>query len=168
MTDDMNRIVPLDELDDFKVADGDPDVRGWDVVTADGRRIGEVDNLLIDTGAMKVRYLDIDLDDEALELEGERHVLVPIGYARLDDDDDRVIVDELQASQLRGLPEYTHGPLTRDYETTLRRSLDPGSVGPTGGAPDTGRTITGASEGGQDDFYEDRLFSDARFSRRGR
>ena len=50
--DDMNRIAPLGELDDFKVADGDPDIRGWDVTTQDGRRVGEVDELLVVTGAM--------------------------------------------------------------------------------------------------------------------
>jgi len=37
---------------------GDPDVRGWDARSADGKRIGAVDDMLIDTAATEVRYLD--------------------------------------------------------------------------------------------------------------
>ena len=120
--DDLDRVVPLDELDDFRVASGDPDPRGWEVVAADGRKIGEVDDLLVDPSAMKVRYLDVDLDDD-LDARGEdRHVLVPIGYARIDRDHDRVLVEQLSAADLRAIPAYDHGPLTRDYETSLRDS----------------------------------------------
>ena len=53
---EMDRLVPLDQMDDFKVADGDPDVRGWDVVASDGQKVGHVEDLLVDPGAMKVRY----------------------------------------------------------------------------------------------------------------
>jgi hypothetical protein len=132
--DDLDRVVPLDQLDDFRVADGDPDIRGWDVLAADGRKIGEVDELLVDTAAMKVRYLDVDLDDEVLEAGdgGERHVLIPIGYARLDRDADRVMVDALRADDLRRLPAYGHGPLTRAFEASVRESFTPR----TGAGPD--------------------------------
>jgi hypothetical protein len=49
----------LVSLDDggWEVAEGEQDVRGWSVVTADQRRIGEVDDLLADPVAQKVRYL---------------------------------------------------------------------------------------------------------------
>ena len=71
-------IVPLKELDDFKVAKGDPDVRGWDVIAADGTEVGEVEELLVDTAALKVRYLDVELDKDLVNAK-DRHVLVPIG-----------------------------------------------------------------------------------------
>ena len=88
---DMDRVVPLGQLDDFRVAEGDPDGRGWEVLASDGRKIGEVDELLVDTAAMKVRYLDVDLDVDDVVLSGghDRHVLIPIGYARLERDRDR-------------------------------------------------------------------------------
>lgn len=124
MADDLDRVVPLDELDDFRVADGDPDVRGWDVIASDGRKVGEVDELLVDTAAMKVRYLDVDLDDEVLAGGENRHVLIPIGYARLDETEDRIFVDELDSARLAALPVYDHQPLTRDYEGSLRTNLD--------------------------------------------
>lgn len=124
MADAMDRIVSLDELDDFEVAEGDPDVRGWEVVGSDGKMIGEVDQMLIDTGAMKVRYLDVDLDDDLIETGEDRHVLIPIGYARLDEAADRVYVDALAGADMMTLPAYKHGALTREYETTVRQSFD--------------------------------------------
>ena len=119
---DMNRIAPLGELDDFKVADGDPDIRGWDVTTQDGRRVGEVDDLLVDTSAMKVRYIAVDLDDDVAG--SDRKVLVPIGAAQLDDDDDRVLVIGISAEQFATLPEYRREAFDRDYESSLLSSYD--------------------------------------------
>lgn len=127
MSDDFDRVVPLDELPDFEVAEGDPDVRGWEVLASDGTRIGEVDDLLIDTDAMKVRYLDVDLTSD-FDAGEDRHILVPIGYARLDDRDDRVIVDELSGADIATLPVYDHSPLTREYEADLRSRYDRGGV----------------------------------------
>ncbi|HET7273834.1 MAG TPA: DUF2382 domain-containing protein [Longimicrobiaceae bacterium] len=125
MDSSMDRVVPLDELDDFEIAEGDPDVRGWEVQASDGSKIGEVDNLLVDTGAMKVRYLDVDIDSSLLtDSNDDRHVLVPIGYARLDEGNDQVRVDNLASSDIMGLPVYTHAPITREFETEVRQSYD--------------------------------------------
>lgn len=144
---DMDRVVPLNELSDFKVAEGDPDVRGWDVITADGRRVGEVDQLMVDTQALKVRYLDVDLEDS------DRHVLVPIGRARLERDDHRVVLDQMTASEVMALPEYGTSGLTRDYETSLRQSFD---------RDFTGGTAAGTALTGQD-FYAHDAYDDDRF-----
>ena len=126
MADELDRVLPLDELDDFKVAEGDPDVRGWDVLSADGRKIGEVENLLVDTAAMKVRYLEVDVDRDVLDTSDERHILVPIGYARLDENDDHVLVDSLKTADVMALPEYRREALTREYETSVRKQFDAG------------------------------------------
>lgn len=125
-----DRIVPLDELDDFEIAEGDPDVRGWEVLSADGQKIGEVDNLLIDPAAMKVRYLDVDLESSLLENNADRHILVPIGYARLDEGRDRVLVDGLNRENLQQIPEYRHEPLTREYEDRIRGHFEGGFAAP--------------------------------------
>ena len=119
-----DNIVPLDQLDDFEIAEGDPDVRGWTVMSSDGRKIGEVDNLLIDVGVMKVRYLDVDIDDDLLLDDEERHILIPIGYARLDANDDQIFVDELESTRLTDAPVYRREPVTREYETSLRGYSD--------------------------------------------
>lgn len=121
--DDMDAVVPLGQADDFTVASDDPDVRGWEVLGSDGARIGEVDELLVDTAAMKVRYLDVDVDDAVIGDGRDRHVLIPIGYARLDRDRDCVTVDGLASTDLRTLPAYDQGPLTRDFESSVRESF---------------------------------------------
>jgi sporulation protein YlmC with PRC-barrel domain len=173
----LDQVVPLKQLDDFKVAEGEPDVRGWEVVSADGRKIGEVDELLVDTSAMKVRYLDVDLNDELIAGDPDRHVLVPIGYARLERERDCVVVDNLNASDLQALPAYGHSPLTRDFETSVRESFHrptgaTGTTAATGGTTAatgmTSGTTTGA-RGTADDFYAHESFDESRFwaGRRG-
>ena len=63
--------VPLSELKDFKVADGAPDVRGWDVIADGGRKVGEVKELLVSAGsqvesmAPLVRLEPISEEDDA-------------------------------------------------------------------------------------------------------
>ena len=42
----------LNDLDEFKVADGYPDIRGWEVRTGDGHKLGKVGDLVVDTQAV--------------------------------------------------------------------------------------------------------------------
>lgn len=151
---DRDRVAPLDELDGYKVADGDPDVRGWEVLGADRQRIGKVDELLADTVAMKVRYLDVDVDDVLLNSGEDKHILIPIGNARLDQEDDQILVDSLNPSFIAIIPGYAKGSITRDYESRLRTLFD--------------RNYD-ASTPASTDFYAHDLYDEDRFftSRRG-
>jgi uncharacterized protein (TIGR02271 family) len=169
------RVAPLSKIDDdFDVAEGTPDPRGWTVRDASGTDIGKVHDLIVDTVAMRTRYLDIELDKKALRLDKDRDVLIPVGQARLDDDDDRVILGSLAATQIAGLPEYTHGDIDRDYESSLLPNFDAGAIDATNGG-DSGAAIGAmsgdrpASQGGviadapESDFYDNRHFDDSRF-----
>lgn len=80
-------LVPMKELRKFEVADGDPDVRGWDVYTSTGREIGEVEDLLVDVDTGNVVMLDVDLRGQ------NRHTLAPIRAAWIDRGTRRVVVD---------------------------------------------------------------------------
>jgi uncharacterized protein (TIGR02271 family) len=124
MREDMDRIVPLDQMEDFEIAEGEPDVRGWNVLSSDGEQIGEVDQLLVDTTAMKVRYLDVDLDEDRLGINEDRHILTPIGYARLDEDRNQVVVERLRSDEVTGLPPYRFERITPEYETSLRQRFE--------------------------------------------
>ncbi len=114
------RLASLDQLPDLQVAEGEPDPRGWEVVAADGRRVGEVDELIVDTAAMKVRYLDCDLDQRALHLHEDRHVLIPVGYAELVPGTRRVRVGGLTSADVGGLAPYRGAPIAREDEDALR------------------------------------------------
>ena len=94
----------LSDLDDLGIAEGEPDIRGWTVRTADGVHVGEVDDLIIDTLAMKVRYMCVELDGATFDLDDKRRVLVPLGTARLDDVNDDVSSCRMPRNSWRCLP----------------------------------------------------------------
>jgi ribosomal 30S subunit maturation factor RimM len=95
---------------DYQVAGEDP--RGWDVVTADGREVGEVAELLMDPGAMKARFLDVAVDEKELDLEPvDRHILLPAERVRLDRNKKRVIVSGLLTADVARYPQYSGLPV---------------------------------------------------------
>ena len=113
----------LRDLADFEVADDNPDVRGWTVRGNDGQALGAVFELIVDVEALKVRYLDVELDDRFRINEHENHILLPIGAASLDDDGDNVFVPALNAESVLHYPPYVEIQVTRTYETAMMRAL---------------------------------------------
>lgn len=114
-------LVRLSDADDLNVAEGNEDVRGWEIRDQSGEKIGEVKDLLVDQSAMKVRYLDAELGGGIFS--SGRRVLIPVGVARLDERDDAVLLSATAAA-LQQYPEYDGSTVSRDYETSLRRSAD--------------------------------------------
>ena len=110
----------LQELDrsDFGIVEGEPDIRGWDVKNSRGQKIGEVEELIVDAQQKKVRYMVVDLDDNELDIEDDRKVLIPIGFAELHRKDDDVIIP-VEAQQLTSLPAYDADRLDGDAERKI-------------------------------------------------
>ncbi len=75
---------PLSELDGYTIEQGDADPRGWSVVTGEGRRIGEVQDLIVDPRMMKVRHLVVDLDDENAVSSSDPTVLLDVDDVDVD------------------------------------------------------------------------------------
>lgn len=148
------RVAPLSSLDDFQVADGYPDPRGWDVIASDGLEAGKVHDLVVDTGSMRTRYLDVKLDPDIAD---DAHVLLPIGAARMHDADDHVLLDNLSLAQIAALPTYEHGSITREYESALLGSLPAPATGTATATAPVDNTATDA------DFYSSRHFDDSGF-----
>lgn len=153
------RIAPLGALGDFEVAEGYPDVRGWKVLSADGREVGKVHELLIDVDNMRTRYLDVRLTKEIAATPGDRDVLVPIGTAQVADGDDVVRVP-LTAERIGLLPLYDHGRLSRAHELEVRRHF---SLGEAAAAAATGAAAGAATGTAQRAFYDDEGYDDRRF-----
>lgn len=120
-TEPLERVDQLSEID---VAGDEPNPKGWDVVTADGERIGRVDHLIGDTRAMKVRYLTVEMAGGT-----DRKVLIPTGYVELDTDRREVRLNALESETIRSLPEY-QGRADREYTDRLRAELDRTELGP--------------------------------------
>jgi uncharacterized protein (TIGR02271 family) len=87
---------------DLAVAENEPDVRGWTLVSSDNRELGEVDDLIVDTSAMKVRYLEID-PDQSPNAAGSEAVYVPIERVDLDRDGERVVLRRGDDAMLRSM-----------------------------------------------------------------
>jgi sporulation protein YlmC with PRC-barrel domain len=150
--DDSNRMPTLKRLkeieDEYEVADKHLDVRGWKVLGNRGESIGKINELIVDTEAMKVRYLDVDVDNSLTNDNENRHVLIPIGVATIDQKDDKVLIPNLDRSMVMKFPSYSGETVTRDYEHTLLTTLSP---------------EYNVRSRSQEDFYNQESFDDTKF-----
>jgi sporulation protein YlmC with PRC-barrel domain len=113
-------LASLAEVGTYEVASGNIDPRGWEVLVADQHRIGLVHDLLIDQDALKVRYLDCEVTTpEHRHPAGGRHILIPVGYARLDERDKIVYVDAISAAAAADLPSFPGLPLAPEAEDRI-------------------------------------------------
>lgn len=127
----------LNELSDYKIASGYPDVRGWKVKDADDRTVGEVDNLLVNKTTNRVVYLDVKVNEELLKeneeplaipasegvhqfinKEGENRLVIPIGLAQLDEEKELVHSTEIRADTFDTTKRFREGAL-QDPETEI-------------------------------------------------
>lgn len=126
----------LNELDDYKVASEDPDVRGWHIKDRENQTIGKVDNLLVNKNTERVVYLDVEVDKsiiddqhqpyqnsakegvhEFVNKDGENHVIVPIGMARLDKDNNCIMTNEISRDTFARTNRFRKGEnIDREYE----------------------------------------------------
>jgi len=84
---DARRLIPMRDLRDYKIVDGEPDIRGWRVFTATGRELGDIEDLLVDTDLGEVVMVDVDLKRD------DRHTLAPIKAAWIDRENRRVVLN---------------------------------------------------------------------------
>lgn len=82
-----SRLHRLSESHHYRIASGEPDIRGWEVRTLSGNHLGEVEDLLIDPHRGEVVMLDVDLDNSS------ERINVPIKGVQLDRSSKSVIVD---------------------------------------------------------------------------
>lgn len=132
----------LNELKDYKVAGGYPDIRGWEVRDSDRRVVGKVDNLLVNRNIDRVVYLDIDVDQTIIDArhdpfgtpadseikefvneEGENHLIIPIGLVDLDEDEKYVFTNRITHKTFAETKRIEKGAhLNRDYEEAVLNS----------------------------------------------
>jgi sporulation protein YlmC with PRC-barrel domain len=107
------QLVPLNDLDGYDFADGEPDIRGWDVCTVNGRELGEVEDVLVDPDRREVVMLEVGLRD------GDIRAEVPIRSVQLDRDRKIVLLDSGDLDRVVRYDE--RAPNRVDDERTPRR-----------------------------------------------
>lgn len=122
-----NRLQALSDSD-FQIVEGEPDITGWNVLSSGGTKFGEVEDLLFDPETRDVRYLVVELQENGGEILEDRLILVPIGVAELHTEDDDVIIPNVTASQLVGLPVYGDGVLSPENEMHIRNVFEGGTT----------------------------------------
>lgn len=144
MTEKKKHLYYLNELSDFKVDSDDPDVRGWKVKDVDNRVVGKVDNLLVSKEKKRVVYLDVEVDKsiidanhdpygkpasgdvhEFMNKDGENHLILPIGLARLNRDEKYVYTDSIDHRTFAETKRKEKGAdVDRDYEVVVLESYN--------------------------------------------
>ncbi|MBD2301165.1 DUF2382 domain-containing protein [Nostoc sp. FACHB-190] len=112
--------MPLYKLEEFdpqyRETFGGDDVKGLELYTEGGVKIGSVSDALVDPNG-RFRYLVIDTGFDTL---GKR-ILLPIGLSRINYPEQRVYVDGLSKEQVEKLPEYHESYIVdEDYEERVR------------------------------------------------
>ncbi|GGG39761.1 PRC-barrel domain-containing protein [Bizionia arctica] len=144
MTEHKKHLYYMNELSDYKISEGYPDVRGWDVKDFNNRVIGKVDNLLVNPEAERVVYLDVEVDKSIIDAkhdpygrpshvevrefvnkDGENHIIIPIGLADLNTDSKYVYTDILDHQTFSETKRYRKGDnVNRDYEMQVLNSYE--------------------------------------------
>lgn len=144
MANNIKHLYNLDELSDYKVADGYQNVKGWEVKDIDNRVIGKVDNLLVNKEAQRVVYLDIEVDktiidahhdpykgksgddiNQFINKDGENHLILPIGLVEVNEDPDYVYTNRINHQTFAGTKRYRKGDtINRNYENQVLDSYN--------------------------------------------
>lgn len=111
------RTLELFRDSEFDLAQDQPNVIGWIVLTGTGDEVGVVDDLVIDPNEQQVRYLAVRLNDGA-------SVLLPVGYVDVDPVGRGIILPGLLSADFAAIPRFEGLPLTRVQETNLREVLE--------------------------------------------
>ncbi len=134
MTDDRSDIerwiragaVPLADLSGHRMADDEPDVRGWDVIAPDGERIGRVHELLVDRASAEVAAVVVDLTLPSAD--GASRVVRPIERVSLDERrravvaEDAVVAERGTAPAERAATASTERAATASTDVSVERS----------------------------------------------
>lgn len=108
-------LLPLSALPGYRVARGEPDIRGWELAGFGESSLGRIADLVVDQDEEKVRY--------AVVATGVRQVLLPVGFLSIDPAASRVRASSLFSDDMAALPGYAGGRVDRAEEEAVRAAL---------------------------------------------
>lgn len=121
-------LAALSELPDYRVCSTDADPRGWDMATSDDVVVGQVIDLIVDVEGLTARYIVCSLGGAT-----PRAVLIPTGFARLDETRRMVHLDFITAAEVAELPAFEHLPLSAQQTARTEQVLT--GITPTSSRP---------------------------------
>ena len=114
------KLLKLKNLDS-PVSLNAPDIRGWIVITSDSIIVGKVNDLFIDTELSSIQYFTVKIDEGPI-FDKERHILVPVGLAVLDTNDENKIQIKININEFVNYPPYKGEPI-KQYRNSLLEFL---------------------------------------------
>lgn len=117
-------LVQLSKLKSFEVHKKDPDVRGFRVFDIKEKSLGIIEDLIVDTVEMKVRYLFVNFTNLSGHEGQSIQLLLPVGVASIDGGEKKVYLKGIKEKNLSTCPPYNGDPITREFECILRESLN--------------------------------------------
>jgi sporulation protein YlmC with PRC-barrel domain len=112
----------LSDMKGFTIEDPIPDIRDWKVVLPDGRRVGKIEDLIVDTDDLTIKYLEVKIDHDALGADDDSWVLVPLSAVHLRDDGELVVIDRVPLGGLAGAPRQEQGTVPTPAEERVVHS----------------------------------------------
>jgi hypothetical protein len=110
-------LIEMSARDEYKVCKDDHDPRTWVLRARDDTHIGKVTDLIVDENALTVRYLVCHIAADA------RRILIPTGFARLDDKTETVHLDFLSNEDVARLPTFRGLPLSSEQQQQVETAL---------------------------------------------
>jgi sporulation protein YlmC with PRC-barrel domain len=129
-TDDVHvasgMLAHMKDLRGFMIADASSDIRGLRVTRRDGRLLGTVEDLIVETTELEVRYLEVRVDHDVARSAEDIRVLVPARAARIDAMRSSVVIDYLPVGGLAGAPCSSRTAPNPQEERAARDYFAPG------------------------------------------
>jgi hypothetical protein len=100
----------LGNLPTHQILPGEPDIRSWVVVGADGRRVGRVHDVLVDLHGLTARHLEVKLDPGVATRAGATTIVVPVESLQVAPIRSEVHLHKVTTDDLEDVPSFATGP----------------------------------------------------------
>lgn len=111
-------LIAMSDLPDYRICKEDTDPRGWNVVDSNGVPVGIASDLIIDLQALMARYIVCSVSRGT-----PREVLIPTGFARIDNETRTVHLDFVTALDIEALPTHTGLPLSEEFSAQMETAI---------------------------------------------
>ncbi len=96
-------------------------IKDWDVIDANGKTIGRIEDLIVDLKTGKIRYILGKTSTDLLVSKRQPTFILPVGLITLRKEDQTVEVKRIDPDWISKCPLYKDGPKRPGFEMELAR-----------------------------------------------